>query len=203
MAPPVLPQSPNPLDDRAEEVVALAQAEDVAVADRAVQIVERMLADYFPDQAAQVSRAYFDADDQGLSARPDGDGSATGSIGVGPYYVAHTTEHGLARRVLQLGHELQHIGQYRSGMVGDQHKHEREFLAFLWESSTPELPGTGRMPHATRVALIDAALENYLCMPDDRQQAHAGDREDLVALRQSEEALSGNEPTPIPSSGSC
>src|SRR5207247_1955655 len=128
-----------------------------------------------------------------------GTGSAiTGTITVGRYFVENTTGAGIARRVLQVGHELQHIDQQRSGKGGPTNRHLREFLAFHWEATAPEAAGTGRVSHATRVALIDAALGNYNCLDATEKTQHQTKQQELLTLRTTEQAASGQPATPAP-----
>jgi hypothetical protein len=124
--------------------------------------------------------------------------SITGTITVGRYFVDNTTSAGIARRVLQVGHELQHIDQQRSGKGGPTNRHLREFLAFHWEATAPEAAGTGRVSHATRVALIDAALGNYNCLDATEKTQHQTKQQELLTLRTTEQAASGQPATPAP-----
>jgi hypothetical protein len=71
-------------------------------------------------------------------------------------------------------------------MVGERRQDEREFLAFYHEALFQELPGTGRMKHATRVDLIDAALGYYNCLSSELQQANSTRREELLSRRTEE-----------------
>jgi hypothetical protein len=112
--------------------------------------------------------------------------------------VEHTDDQFFARRVLQVGHELRHIDQWRAGMVGPTRKAEREFLAHCWAALTPELPGTGCLPHATRVAIIDAALGNLNCLSASVRARYAQHERTLLALRQREQAASGRATTSAP-----
>jgi hypothetical protein len=122
----------------------------------------------------------------------------TGLIRVGDDFLTHMTPRHFPRRVLQVGHEVFHINQWRAGMAGAARKAEREFLAFNWEVTTPELPGTGCMQHATRVALIDAALGNFNCLGASQQQQYAQQRANLLTLRVREQTASGLPPTSPP-----
>src|SRR4029434_2394391 len=101
----------------------------------------------------------------------------TGIITVGRDFIDHTTDRFFARRVLQVGHELRHIDQYRAGMIGPSNKAKREFLAHYWTALAAEKPGTGCVNKATRVAMIDCALANCHCMnPTDRAPYAAHER---------------------------
>jgi len=102
---------------------------------------------------------------------------------VGDYFVNNTTKAGFARRVIQVDHELEHIRQHRAGMGGPKTKKLREFLAYHREALAPEPSGTGKVSHATRVDLIDAALKNYFCMSDDQRKEHVGKKDELLKVR--------------------
>jgi flagellar basal body rod protein FlgC len=83
-------------------------------------------------------------------------------------------------------------------MGGAVRRHEREFLAFHWEATATEAAGTGRMAHATRVAVIDAAIKNYNCLTATEKTTYNTQYQQLVTLRQTEQAASGNPATPAP-----
>ena len=122
------------------------------------------LSDLFPVRRSPFRRAICGAS-SGLEPQSEGAGATTsGLIRAGRYFVENTDDQLFARRVLQVGYELRHIDQWRAGMVGPARKAEREFLAHFWVATTPEPSGTGCMPHATRVNVIDAALGNFYCM---------------------------------------
>ena len=87
------------------------------------------------------------------------------------------------RRVLQVGHELQHIDQYRAGLIGPAHKAKREFLAHYWTAVAPEPPGTGCVNSATRVAIIDCALAFCHCMTAVERAPYAEHERRLLQLR--------------------
>lgn len=110
------------------------------------------------------------------------------------------TEKHFARRVLQVGHELEHITQIRSGLAGGHKKYEREFLAFYHEALNPEKQGTGLMQHRTRLRLIDAALGNYYCLSDTKQKEYATKKQELLDRRNSEIDAGGKPDTTNPPS---
>jgi hypothetical protein len=146
-----------------------------------------------------VESVVYKEDEVGLVTTPIGKGrDIKGRITVGRYFVDHIDS--FARRVLQVGHELEHVKQQREGMGGHNKSHEREFLAFYWESTQPEKAGTGRMPHSTRVDLIDEALRNYYCLSHDDQEKYASKKDELLTLRSSEEHKGGHDHTDPPSS---
>src|SRR5262249_32906407 len=147
---------------------------------RAIDAVNSIVQTYY--DPALVEKVVYDEKDPGLSTSPIGTGKdIKGRIFVGKYFIENIGT--CARRVLQVGHELQHIQQQRSGLGGPAKKNEREFLGFHWEATQPEKEGTGSMSHASRVALIDEALRNYYCMADADQKTHADKKEELLKLR--------------------
>jgi hypothetical protein len=83
-------------------------------------------------------------------------------------------------------------------MVGPAKKAEREFLAHFWGATTPELPGTGCMPHATRVNVIDAALGNFNCLTAPDRARYAQQQATLLRLRLQEQRASGHAATQPP-----
>jgi hypothetical protein len=100
---------------------------------RAVRAVWSILRTYYPTEAAKVAAVVYSEGVQGLRTTRAGTGpTATGIITVGRTFVEHTTDRFFARRVLQVGHELRHIDQYRAGMIGPANKAKREFLAHSW-----------------------------------------------------------------------
>ncbi|HEX6924293.1 MAG TPA: DUF4157 domain-containing protein [Longimicrobiaceae bacterium] len=180
------------LDPRAQAIVAIAQDESQPIEQRAVTVVTRIICEYFPADAEKVSGISYQADLSGLDVTTVRDGTTIrGHIRVGRYFVEHADERGFARRVLQTQHELQHIEQWRSGMTGEANQAEREFLAFHREALAAELPGTGRVSHSTRVALIDAALGYYHCLNAEKQAEHRARRDELLQRRPVEVRASG------------
>ena len=156
---------------------------------------------YYPADVELITAVIFLPDEPGLSVTPQGSPRMPpirGRVHVGPNFIDNTTERFFARRVLQVGHELQHIQQWRSRMTGPAFKNEREFLAHYWTATTREFPGTGCIPHATRVSIIDCALGNYFCMSAPKQGGYAARKERLLALRRTEEAASGRPATSPP-----
>ncbi len=117
-----------------------------------------------------------------------------------------TTPVHLARRILQVGHELQHIDQYRAGMTGPGRGTEREFLARRWTALAPEPSGTRPMPDALRRDLIDGALKCYYCLTADQQGQYEDDKDRLLSRRQAVNGTRGNAPTDPPTTcppGGC
>ena len=112
---------------------------------------------------------------------------------MGHSFLQQTTEQGLSRRVLQVDHELEHVRQHRAGMGGANRQDEREFLAFQREALEPELPGTGRIGHSTRVKVIDGALGYYFCLSEDNQKKYADKKEALLKERPNHDGKAGND----------
>jgi hypothetical protein len=179
----------NELDEKAKKIIASAEDGAKSLDQRAIDAVWNIVRSYY--DSSMVKDVVYDEKEAGLSTSPAGEGkNIKGHITVGKYFVENVDS--FARRVLQVGHELQHVEQQRSGMGGQNKRNEREFLAHHWTSFEDEKIGTGRMPHSTRVSMIDEALRNYYCMPDDRRTALEYKKDQLIKLRESEEAASGN-----------
>jgi hypothetical protein len=193
----VVQRAPNALDDTAKKIIEAAKDTSKPIDQRAKDAVNSIVKAYY--DPSKVDSVVYVESEVGLSTTPVGTGAATkGVITVGKDFVDHIDS--FARRVLQVGHELEHVNQHIDGKGGEGKKNEREFLAFYWEATQPEKAGTGRMPHATRVDLIDEALRNYYCMPDDVQKANATKKDELLTLRSSESKKGGNAQTDPPTS---
>jgi hypothetical protein len=191
--------STTELDEQARAIVAAAQATSPAVEQRAVNAVQAIIDAYYPDKKSMVSGVHYVSSEPGLMTTAQGKGeSVTGSIAVGHYFIANTTENFFARRVLQVGHELEHIQQHREGKGGEGHRHEREFLAFYHEGLNPALPHTGRVSHSTRVQLMDEAIRHYNAMPAAQQQQYADKYRELLEHRATEQRKSGKGQTEAP-----
>ena len=183
--------SATELDAQAHAIITAARAATPGIGDRAVNAVRAILDTYYADKRAMVSGIHYDASEPGLLTTSQGHGaSSTGSIAVGQYFITNTTEAFFARRVLQVGHELEHIQQHREGKGGEGHRHEREFLAFYHEATNPALPHTGKVSHATRVDLMDEAIRHYNAMPDDQKRQYADKHAELLAKRSEEQQKS-------------
>ncbi len=193
-------RTPNTIDARAQALIDLAQDTSIAIDQRAQRLVTQILATYYPSDASKFTQINWDETDPGVTAvcASTGTPTMTCTIKVGRYFVENTTRSGIARRVLQIGHEIQHVNQHRQRMGGGTRRHEREFLAFHWEATAPEAAGTGRMQHATRVALIDAAIKHYNCFTAAEKTTYNTQYQQLLTLRQSEQTASGNPATPVP-----
>ena len=193
------PGQTNALDARARAIISAAQDATVPLNVRAVETVRRILSEYYPSEVSKVSAVTFLAGQDGLATSPVGTGATlTGAITVGRNFVEGTNNAFFARRVLQVGHELRHVDQQRAGMGGEARRHEREFLAHHWAATSAELPGTGRVNHSTRVAMIDAALGHLVCLSPAQRAGYATQEQALLALRRTHQAASGHPPTPAP-----
>jgi len=193
----------NPLDSKAKAIIRVAQDQNISIEKRAVDVVSNILRTYYSTELSKVPKIqYIDhlpADDekpkekrfQGLDTTSSGLGSnATGVVRVvTPYFVENTNDHQFARRVLQVGHELQHVDQYRTKMTGKDRSNEREFLAFTWEALAAEKPGTGCMNAGTRLALISGALKYHDRLAHDVQEKYRGHRTRLVARKTQEDGV--------------
>jgi hypothetical protein len=185
------------LDATAQAIVDAAQNDKTPIATRATALVNAIIRDYYGDQATKVKAVTYQASQPGLETESSGKGAAaTGTILVGDYFVTHADASGFARRVLQVGHELQHIDQWRAGLAGANKRHEREFLAFYWEAMAPARAGTGKVSHSTRINLIDGALGHLMCL-DDRGR-FATQEKALLKEREAHEGGSGRDATPVP-----
>jgi hypothetical protein len=174
----------NPLDTMARAIIAAAQDPKLGIYGRAVRAVWSILRTYYPTEAAKVAAVVYSEGVQGLRTTRAGTGpTATGIISVGRTFVEHTTDRFFARRVLQVGHELRHIDQYRAGMIGPANKAKREFLAHSWTAFAPEKPGTGCVARATRVDIIDCALAYCHCMSARERVPYAAYERRLLDLR--------------------
>lgn len=183
-APPRMAQGKaNAIDTRAQQIIDIATS-TASDADKAVSIVTQIICKYYPSDTSIVDKVVHNSSLDGLDTTSKGKGaSATGSIGVGDKFVQSTTTADFARRVLQVGHEIQHIHQYRSGLAGKNNKDEREFLAFADNALADEFEGTGRMRPSTTLSVTDAAIGYYFCLSATLQTKHKGKLTALQALR--------------------
>jgi hypothetical protein len=199
LAAPLLQRQPSAVDANAQAIIDAAANASVPMATRAPDVVRRILNQYFPADASKVSSILYNQGTIGLSTTYTGTGATlTGIVTVGDQFVNATDRGHIARRVAQLGHEIDHIGQQRSGMGGANRSDEREFLAFYHEALFVEKPGTGSIAHATRVTLIDTALGYYYCLEAALQTQYATNKQDLLTSRATHSGLGGNAPTPAP-----
>ncbi len=191
----------NPLDEKAKAIIAKARDDKTKVEDRAVEAVRSIIKEYYPSGASKVDSVVYDDKkaEGGVSVTPKGSGeTTTGIIYVGKTFLESVTEQHFARRVLQVGHELEHIDQWRKGMAGEKKSDEREFLAHYHGALAAEKPGTGRMTRSTRVRLIDTALGLYYCLTAEQQKQYAANKKELLDRRPEEVKASGRESTDPP-----
>jgi hypothetical protein len=162
-------------------------------------VVNDIIKTYYSSEAGLVKKVVYKESEPGLETSVATSKTAKGTITVGKYFVTHTDKRGLARRVLQVDHELEHIRQHRRGMGGPKTAHLREFLAFTREALSPEVAGTGRVSHSTRVSLIDGALKHYYKIGSkaDRDK-HKDKRDKLLEARKEHAAKSGRKYGPPP-----
>jgi hypothetical protein len=196
---PAAPAKSTDLDERALAIIKAAQASTPSIEERAVSAVQAILDTYYPDRKSMVKDIRYAASEPGLKTTAGGRGEkVTGLIEVGHYFITETTDQYFARRVLQVGHELEHIQQHREGKGGKEHRHEREFLAFYHEATAPEVAHTGRVSHSTRVELMDEAIRNYNAMPAAQKKQYDAEYSDLLAKRTIQQKKAGKHPTPPP-----
>ncbi len=190
----------NPLDDRSNRIIAMASASGQSNQQKATSIITAIICYYYNPLQNTVRNITHDADlSSGLMATRVGRGNtAKGDITVSNQFIEGTTRRHFARRVLQVGHELRHIQQYRSGLIGRGNQNEREFLAHSENALADEFVGTGRMSRATRRNIIDAALGYYFCLSTAKQQEYANRRRRLISRRAAINDSAGRGPTAAP-----
>jgi hypothetical protein len=177
------------LDVHADAIVKKAKDTRVSLSDRATEAVDSIVREYYDESL--LSEVVYQEREKGLSTTPVGRGrDLKGKIFVGKYFIEHIDA--FAHRVLQVGHELQHIKQEREGMGGGRNKDKREFLAFYWEGLEPTKEGTGPLPVSTRRVLIDTALGYFNCFTADEQKELAGKQTDLLTRRKDVDGKHGN-----------
>lgn len=182
-------------DVHADAIVTKAQDTKVALSDRAIEAVKSIVREYYDESL--LSDVTYRENEPGLSTTPVGKGKdLKGKIFVGKYFIEHIDA--FARRVLQVGHELQHVKQERDGMAGAKTKDKREFLAFSWEGLEPVKDGTGHLPDSTRRDLIDAALGYFNCLTADDQKAFANKQAELLKRREGVNGTRGHPSTEPP-----
>ncbi len=198
-ASPILQRQPTPVDTTAQAIIDAAADTAVPIAKRAVDVVGRIINQYFPADASKISSIVYNQATIGLSTTYTGTGaSLTGITTVGDQFINGTTKANFARRVAQVGHEIEHVDQQRSGMGGANRSDEREFLAFYHEALFAEKPGTGSIHHIMRVNLIDSALGYYYCLDATLQTQYDSKKQELLTRRATESTAGGNKPTPAP-----
>jgi hypothetical protein len=200
-APEVLQRKPaSDAPDAQAQAIIDAAKDDKTTPDagkRAVDAVWAILKTYYPGEAANVSEVVFNKDDPGLTTSPVGSGAKlTGKIVVGTYFLDNIDS--FARRVLQVGHELQHVDQQRAGMGGAANQNKREFLAFAWEALQQPKAGTGRLAFAMQRGMIDCALGHLNCLSSEEQKSFDTKRTELMKRRDEVNGKGGNPPTDPP-----
>jgi hypothetical protein len=182
-------------DVHADAIVTKAKDTHVPLGDRAVEAVKSIVREYYDE--SMLSEVVYDEDEGGLSTKPVGRGSdIKGKITVGKYFIEHIDA--FARRVLQVGHELQHVQQQRDGMGGHRSQDKREFLAHSWGALEPAKSGTGHLPDAQRRDMIDGALGYFYCLGEDEKIGFADKKAELLRQRQGVNGTRGNESTQPP-----
>jgi hypothetical protein len=194
---------PNTIDAKAQAIITLAADTTIPMADRAMRVVNDIICAYMPSQASKVRKLSYFAGEGGLHTQGTGNTSTSqGDICVGDSFVNQTTTAGIARRILQVAHELQHIDQYRTGigptgLGGGTRSDQREFLAFTTEALADDFIGTGRMNAGTRLRLIDAAIGYYYCLSAALQTQYSTEFSNLTTRRST---TRGNTTTAVPTS---
>ncbi len=182
------------VDADAQRIIDLAADTARPIADRAVAVVRAIIDRYYAADAGRISGITYREAEPGLNVAYAGQGAATtGALTVGRYFVENLVQRHFAHRVAQVGHEIEHVGQVRGGMVGPSRSDEREFLAFYHEGLFTEPAGTGRMQHSTRVQVIDAALGYYCCFDAELQRTHQTKRDELITRRAAAVRASGHD----------
>jgi hypothetical protein len=96
-------------DVHANAIVTKAKDTDVSLSNRAVEAVQSIVREYYDESL--LSEVVYREGEKGLSTTPVGRGrNLKGKIFVGKYFIEHIDA--FAHRVLQVGHELQHIKQH-------------------------------------------------------------------------------------------
>jgi hypothetical protein len=175
------------IDDKAKAIIQQAADTSKTEEVRAKEVVKAIVKTYFSSDLDLVDSVIYKEAERGLNTTSKGaKAKATGVIAVGKNFLENTIEVHFARRVAQVGHELEHIRQYRQGMTGNKNSDQREFLAFYKEALFNELEGTGKINHVTRINLIDGALGYYNCLKEDLQDKHSSKKQELVERRAEE-----------------
>jgi hypothetical protein len=181
-------------DQDAIAIINYARSQQATPQTGAVEVVKKMLNKYYPGDVAKVKDVAFDNQKAvgGLSTESIFDQTQQlymGKLWVGQDFFDAIVDSKLgkfAHRVLQLGHEIEHIDQHRAGKVGPGKKDEREFLAFAHEGLAVEKPGTGTLWRPRRVAIIDQAIGYYFCLGANEQKSYQANEQQLEARRQVE-----------------
>jgi hypothetical protein len=169
-------QPTTALDSTANSIISGAADTSRDAAARAVGAVRQIIKAYYPAKAGNVNDVVYDNKQAGTgletapypASRP-----TSGNIFVGDAFLNGVQDRkSFSHHVLQVGHELEHIDQYRDPALGPSpaKKDEREFLAFYHEALATEASHTGRFQHSNRISVIDAALGYYNCLASAAEQ---------------------------------
>jgi hypothetical protein len=195
---PAAPAKTTDLDEQAHAIIKAAQAETPGIDERAVNAVWAIIDTYYADKKSMVKEVRYKASQDGLKTTAYAGPKATGLIRVGRDFIVNIIDKHFARHVLQVGHELEHVQQHRDGKGGEEHRHEREFLAFYHEGIAAAVPHTGRVAHAMRVDMLDEAIKHYNALSDDDKKTYADQYKDLIEHRVKEQKAAGQEATDPP-----
>jgi hypothetical protein len=169
-------QPTTTLDATAQSIIRGAADTSRDAGARAVEAVWRIIKEYYSGKASNVNVVSYDNPKAGtgLATAPYPESKPTsGKIFVGDRFLTGVQDRKtFAHRVLQVGHELEHIDQFLAPALGPSaaKKDEREFLAFYHEALATEVPHTGRFQHSNRIDVIDAALGYYNCLASAAEQ---------------------------------
>jgi hypothetical protein len=133
------------LDATAKAIIDAAKDTTVGEDARATAAVLQIIQSYYSGKAANVNSVSYKAAAAGLETDPKAASSnpAKYNIYVGKNFLIGVQDpRSFAHRVLQVGHELEHIDQYGTPGLGpvEPKKDEREFLAFYHEALATEVP---------------------------------------------------------------
>ena len=199
--------TPKALDAEAEKIVAVVMPSSSDKRDpqvKAVELVYRIMNKYFPGYADKVSGVGFDNKQAGdgllVQQVITPDKKIYGFIWVGGKFVDQLIKDKFtfAAHVAKVGHELEHIDQWRSGLTGYDKKDEREFLAHYHESVFKEPAGAGAIYHSTRARHMDVALGLYNCLDAQLQKKYDNIKQELLKLRPQEVKYGHKEQYPNP-----
>jgi hypothetical protein len=184
--------TPKALDKDAEEIVAVVMPNSSDKRDpevKGVELVYRILNKYFSGYKDRISGVGFDNKKAGDGllvhqvTKPDK--KIYGFIWVGNKFVSQLIKDKFtfASHVAKIAHELEHIDQWRSGLVGHDKQDEREFMAHYHEAIFNEPQGTGAVSHSTRARHLDAALGLYNCFDAQLQKKYDDIKKELLDRR--------------------
>jgi hypothetical protein len=191
----VVQKDEKPIDEKAKKIIEAAKDPNKSEESRAIAAVTSILKEYW--DPSLVTEVVFVKAESGLGTTSVGSGKDTrGKLTVGSYFVEQIDN--FARRVIQVGHEVEHIRQYRTGLAGGTRSHEREFLANDWSAREPEKTGTGEMAPTMRRGYADEALRHFYCLSADDQKRHQKQKDALVTFREAQNKASKTRTAPPP-----